>query len=94
MEDMEHRYSQHARWRSDSETGWWQGDVTHKDTDDEGRPKEEPNGRKSSLKRKGAPRPVTRQVQSSWWYLCRSSPGRPRLHRLVRDGVIPRHLSR
>ena len=76
--------SQRTRPRSEPETGWWQEAVTCTVKDDEGgtegqpneSPKTEQRRRGYLLSRRGTWL-VTGPVQSSsWWFLCRSSPGR------------------
>ena len=80
VENMEHRYSQHARWRSEPETGWWQMTVAGQRKTrrgHQGQSKEAEEERKEKLLGRGGTWPVTEPMHSSsWWYLCRSSPSR------------------
>ena len=100
VENMEHRYSQHARWRSEPETGWWQMTVAGQRKNrrgHQGQSKEAEDGAEGE-----APWPSTWPVtepfhSSSWWYLCRSSPCRAMARPIRQSRGHPRqatsHLS-
>ena len=86
VEDMEHRYSQPARWRSELETVRPAGRCDPLGQQAKGRNRtghrrpskeaEEGAEREGSFSAEASTWPVTGSVRSSWWSLCRSSPGR------------------